>query len=526
MKSLDYQSLIDDCRSSGLLDQNLPRDQRSRRVAALADRHHVTPATVYRWLKRIEAGQFSVRPRRDRGAVKALPQEVVAAAQALCAQPRNHHVPTTLLLQQLKHMYPQCEELNYSSLRRVRETVRQNLSAIARSYSRLEVSAPNVLWQIDSTISDLFVILPNQARPVRCDLTVCQDACSRAIMFARYAPRTPSMEIAGILHQSILPQSDKWPMGGVPQGLLVDWGKVYMSRHLELALADLGVERDCSHPYYPQDKGKVERVIGTIHHNFEPLLPGYCGCDNTGPMSVDVDRDFRPLGPTGWIDNRDKRPLLTLGQLNELLWQWITGTYHHSVHSTLGMSPLECWLQHAPVVRTFSDSYLEQAFLNRATRKVARGMVSWQGLQYRHELLSAMSGVTVELRYDPADMRQVYIYYEGRRLCAALVDAPLLWGSPQAAEELERRRRENRDAARQRRELLDSLLDNPAARADLTERLRDAEANAPVVAAAPATVLPDPVLPVGLGLTPEDEAELADYNIAGLPLIRRRRAAQ
>jgi hypothetical protein len=153
-------------------------------------------------------------------------------------------------------------------------------------------------------------------------------------------------------------------------------------------------------------------------------------------------------------------------------------------------------------------------------------MVSWSGLQYRHDLLNAMSGVTVELRYDPADMRQVYVYYEGRRLCAALVDAPLLWGSPQAAEELERRRRENRDAARQRRELLDSLLDNPAARADLTERLRDADAKAPLVAAAAPNVLPDPVLPVGLGLTPEDEAELADYNIAGLPLIRRRRAAQ
>jgi putative transposase len=185
--------------------------------------------------------------------------------------------------------------------------------------------------------------------------------------------------------------------------------------------------------------------------------------------------------------------LLTLAQANELLWQWIVGTYHHQVNRSTGLTPLQSWLMSNPRPITFSEAYLEQALLPRVYRKVSRGRISCHGLSYCHEALLRCHGLTVEVRYDPDDVREVYVYVEGRRLCVAAQDNPLLAGTALAAAELARRRRENLAVAAERRAFMDQALANPAARADLTERLREAAAQAPPVLTGFPQEVPDPV---------------------------------
>jgi transposase InsO family protein len=507
--------------SAGLMAPTLDRAVRRARIRDLSVRLAVSEATIYRRLERLRNGEPQRRGNGAKGKCRALPPEVQVAARAMIVSKRWQSVSTALLLEQLRHQFP-AETISLSALRRLRQSTLAEVSRYARAYCAVEVAAPNDQWQIDSSIGDFFcspeATLSSPKGPFRPQLTVCEDAHTRSIMYARYAVATPSTEIATILFQAIRRQSDVWPQAGVPAELLVDWGKVYMSDHLEAALENLGIRRHASHPYYPQDKGKVERAIGTLHHGVEPLFPGYCSNNNQGDLRVDPARDFRQVGEH-FVDKRDGRRLLTLPEANALLWQWIAGTYHHQVNRTMGLTPLQSWQMSAPRPHTFSEAYLEQSLLPRAYRKVARGRINCHGLTYTHDTLLRCHGLTVEVRFDPADVREVFIYHEGQRLCVAAQDNPLLAGTQLAADELVRRRQENRAVAAEKRALLDDLLANPAARADLTERIREADANAPAIAAA----APEEVLPTGVpGLTPGDAAEMSDLEIGGLRLFRPR----
>lgn len=518
--------------TAGILDPRLKASERRARIVSLAAVAGVSDDTIYNHVKRIKAGLPTRKPRADAGQIRVLAPEVQDAARAMFINRRFVQVSTALIGEQLRHQFPE-EKISDASLRRLRETTLAERERWAKVYTRMERSRPNEEWMIDSTPTDCFLLSPKSGKPVRVDLTVCTDACTRSIMYARMAAATPYMEIAGILHHSIRKQSDQWPQSGIPEMLTVDWGKVFMSSNLEAALVSLGIERNPSHPYYPEDKGKVERCIGTINHGFIPLLPGFCGRDNQGDNRVRVGdgEDLRQIGEGAWVDKRDGRPLLTIPQANELLWQWIVGTYHQHTIRTIGMTPLQAWLANPPVAHTYKEEYLEQAFLARKTPTVRNGKIHCLNFDYYAPELVGCNGLKVEVRYDPADIREIYVYGVRKvlvggqaralpwgRICVARLDSPLLAGTPQAEAELAERRQANRQAEAERRAWEQYYKSNPAAARDLTERLAEAAAAAPDVALPDPTERPDPAIP---GLSHEAEAKHESYTIRGVPMIRR-----
>jgi putative transposase len=526
-----------------LLDPRLKASERRGRISQLAQRLGVSDSTVYRHIERVESGKPPRKTRADAGASRALPDDVVAAARALFIRKGADLLSTALIGEQLRHQFPDTV-ITDSALRRLRQTTLNERERWQKAYTTIDVAHANDEWQIDSSKSDFFCLAPHHDKPVRVQLTVCLDACTRSIMYARYATETPYTEVATVLYQAIRRQSDAWPQAGVPVRLTVDWGKVYMSANLEAALGNLGIERNDSHPYYPQDKGKIERAIGTLHHMFEPTLPGYCGNDNKGEHRVTVDDDFRCLAPRTdgkrsaaaragtWLDKRNNQPLLTLAQANDLLWEWIAGTYNHHTIRTTGMTPVQSWLAHPPVAnRTYSTDVLETAVLSRKYPTVHAGKIRCLNCEYYAPELVGCNNTQVEIRYDPADIREIRVYGQTRHLlngkvvarpwgliCTAKLDNPLLSGSPQAEAELRARKQANAQADAERREWEQSILANPAAAADLTARLAAAAAAAPGIAAPPPDIVPPPAIP---GLSHEAEAALENITIGGVPLIRR-----
>jgi putative transposase len=497
-----------------ILDPRLDGAERKRRVVALAAETGMSPATIYRQVKRLSEGQPARKQRADRGHPRGLDPEVASAAFAIFVGPITKDLNTTLIHKQLLHQFPD-RKISYASLGRLRANLKEHLDSYSKAFATIEVERPNQQWQIDCSIADFFAVVPGADRPVRPQLTCCEDACTRSIMYGRYATTTKYMEIAGVLFQSIRKQSDEWPQAGIPEAILMDWGKAFISGHLKAALSTLGIARDLSHPYYPQDKGKVERCIGLIHQQAEPLLPGYCGPDNKSEHALDPAKDFRQIGD-GWVDKRDDRPLMTLAEANHYLRNWITGVYHHHQSRTLGCSPFESWLAHQPKTHTYSDAFLEQTFLPRRERQVHHGHLRLFRLSYHHPILLRCHGLKVEVRYDPDDVREVYIYYNGQRYGKAVVDNPLLLGHQLSLDKLAELKSQNAQVAKEKRELLDSLLANPAARADLTDRISQAEREAPAAALFAPDQLPDPTVP---GLTHEQIEALRGLTIMGLPVI-------
>jgi putative transposase len=54
------------------------------------------------------------------------------------------------------------------------------------------------------------------------------------------------------------------------------------------------------------------------------------------------------------------------------------------------------------------------------TRKVQQDGISFQGLRYQSPTLSAYVKEEVDLRYDPRDMAEVRVFYQGAFLCRAI----------------------------------------------------------------------------------------------------------
>lgn len=163
-------------------------------------------------------------------------------------------------------------------------------------YGRLRATRPGEYVVLDTTPLDVFAMEPVTLRWVPVELTVAQDLFTRCILGLRLTPiSTTSADVANVLYQCVVPQRDAsddghWPFHGVPRNLLVgteepdgvsqerldgipaclpeaivvDHGKVYISSHVTSACARLGITIQPAIPYKPTDKPTVERFFRTL----------------------------------------------------------------------------------------------------------------------------------------------------------------------------------------------------------------------------------------------------------------------
>jgi len=87
------------------------------------------------------------------------------------------------------------------------------------------------------------------------------------------------------------------------------------------------------------------------------------------------------------------------------------------VHSTLKKRPAQAVQEHG-ALRLVDPLVLQQAFLRTAEAKVDKtACLSVQGNTY--EVEPALVRCKVEIRYDPYDLRDIQVWYEGKRYADA-----------------------------------------------------------------------------------------------------------
>lgn len=483
---------------AALGDPDLPYGQRGPRVQAVAAVAGVSVATVYTHVRRVSRGLPYRKPRADRGAIRALSARAAEHCRALCLSKEHGRKSTATLHRELQRLCPG-EDIPRDAVARLRAQLRAQLAAFGTTYRDIVVARPNEQWQMDCSLGDFFCLHPATGKPFRPQFTLCLDAATRSIMYAVYSVRTDYLQIASCLHQAIRRQSDAWPQHGLPEALVVDNGKVFVGDYLQASLSHLGIDGVWSHPYYPQDKGKCERAIGTVHQMFEQLLPGWCGPDNRGEHGLDTERDFRARAPGVVVTTRNPDvPLLSLAEANERLWTWIAGLYNHEhVNRDLGVTCLQAWvrgwLQCQDRPRTYDEAYLETAFLPcEPDRKVTRGRLRFKHFDYVAPELTGRNGAHVAIRFDPHDLREVYVYQHGLRVCTARLAVPFLHTAPQELAAWEQSRQEKRAQARRKQAFVAGATADPAARADLSRAIDESLAAAAPTLAPEAQVVPTP----------------------------------
>jgi len=148
-----------------------------------------------------------------------------------------------------------------------------------------------------------------------------------------------------------------------------------------------------SAPGRPMGRGKIERVFETIQQQFLAEVTG----DEQHPA---------------------RHPVADLDELNSLLGAWLRTVYHARVHGETGQAP-QARLAAAGPPSLPDPALLKEAFswsVIRLVRKTAT--VAVEGNVYSVDPF--LAGRKVECVFDPFDMTELTVYWQGRKVGKAV----------------------------------------------------------------------------------------------------------
>ncbi|MGP5128015.1 transposase [Brachybacterium tyrofermentans] len=271
---------------------------------------------------------------------------------------------------------------------------------------RLRADRPGQYVVLDTTPLDVFAMEPLTGRWVNTELTVAMDLYSRCILGLILRPiSTTAQDVAAVLFQVVTPQS--WgppsdedvpaPYVGVPETLLaqetgalpdtivVDHGKVYLSQRTRTVCQRLGINIQPAIPHKPTDKPTIERFFRTLRQQLLEHLAAY-----KGP-------DIYSRGK-----NIEGQAFYYVPELEAILREWV-GIYHHTTHQGLcdpllpkvELSPAEMFargMATAGVLRLPASDDLRMEFLDVAWRSIQHYGVEIDGRRYDGPALNLHRG--------------------------------------------------------------------------------------------------------------------------------------
>ncbi|MGW2860268.1 transposase [Streptomyces sp. NPDC001205] len=216
-------------------------------------------------------------------------------------------------------------------------------------YGKLRPTRPGEYLLMDSTRLDVFAFDPFTLQWVQAELSVGMDWYTRCITGIRLTPvSTKAVDVSAVLYQSYRPRpaSPDWPRAAVwpehgiprtvlvdvtavegpglatppmvPETLVVDHGKVYVSEHLTSVCRRMGIAIQPARLRTGRDKGPVERFFRTLREGLLQALPGYKGPD---------------------IHSRGEKPeedaFFFLDELEAIIREWTASVYHCRPHASL-----------------------------------------------------------------------------------------------------------------------------------------------------------------------------------------------
>ena len=425
-------------------------------LMCISKQHSISQSTLTRWVakyKKIGLAGLSTKQRKDLGDKQILPLLNFAIEALVLHQPHlsmaSIHRKVCKFALSRKIRAP-----SYTYIRNQITNIPEDLKTLAhhgnKKYDDIyeliflrNAKHANDIWQADHTLLDIITIDEHQEEK-RPWLTIIIDDKSRAIAGYYLTYSAPSaLNTSLALRQAIWrKQNENWPVCGIPKILYTDHGSDFTSKHIEQVCADLKMELIFSLVGKPRGRGKVERFFETINQLLLIDLPGYTK------------------------GKRDKRPLLTIDNLEMLIKKFLINKYNHTTHSALGISPIESWEVSGflPQLPT-SFEQLDLLLLTVAKpRKVRNTGISFSSLNYQSPMLAAYVGEAVVIRYDPRDLTEIRVFYNNIFLCIAI--CPKLSEVTVSLNELQKARRlrkvELRNRIKEHRELIDILLEKPA----------------------------------------------------------------
>lgn len=309
-------------------------------------------------------------------------------------------------------------------------------------YGKLRPTRPGEYLVMDTTRLDVFAFDPFTLKWVQAELTVSMDWYDRCISGLRLTPiSTKAVDAAAVLYQSFRPRPAAdwprravWPEHGIPRTVLIDaeqferpglanppvvpetividHGKIYVSEHLTSVCARMGISIQPARLRTGRDKGPVERFFRTLREDLLQALPGYKGPD---------------------IFSRGEKPeddaFFFLDELEAIIREWVATVYHCRPHADLvdpglpnmRMSPaamFEHGLARAGYIEVPRDPHLGYEFLATRWRTIQHYGVEIGSRRYSGSILREYGDRTSPyggshknqwpFQVDPDDVTRIY----------------------------------------------------------------------------------------------------------------------
>lgn len=239
----------------------------------------------------------------------------------------------------------------------------------------------NQLWQADTMFGPH--LRDEKGRAWQSKLIAFIDDASRLVVHGEFYPSESSDHLMSALRSAYYKR-------GVPEQLYVDNGSIYVSQELTLVCGRVG----CILRHTPvrdgAAKGKIERFFRNVRDSF---------------LSRNLD-------------------LSSLASLNKHFQHWVEEEYNVSVHSAIGMKPIDRFALDGKRIRYLPpDTVTDELFFCEETRKVKKdNTFSFGG--NRFEAPATLHDKEVNIRFDRSRKDRLVVYYKAQRMGEAkLLDA-------------------------------------------------------------------------------------------------------
>lgn len=198
---------------------------------------------------------------------------------------------------------------------------------------------PYERFELDHTPVDL-IIVDDVGEPLgQAWVTFLIDAFTRMVVGFYISLKAPSRKsVVSALKHAITPKTyvkEKYPdiehelpCWGVCGMIAVDNGRDLHANDAKRVLAELNITVLYCPRKRPNYKGKIERFLKRFNYEFIHLLPG------TTFANYIKKGDY------------NKKSVITLPLLEELVHRWVIDDYHIEEHDSLGVAPLTFWNDH------------------------------------------------------------------------------------------------------------------------------------------------------------------------------------
>ena len=368
---------------SPLLSDNLDNAQARLIKARICEQTGISERTLRRYLSQYkEAGFSGLKPKSksQQRSEDAIPANVLEQAILLRREVPGRSVSQIInILEwegiaepgQIKRstLQEKLAERGYSS-RHMRMYADSGVAA-----RRFQKKYRNQLWHSDIKYGPYLPIGKDGAKKQVYLVTFVDDA-TRFVLHGQFYPVLDQMIVEDAFHQAILKY-------GVPEKVYFDNGSQYRTKWMIRACGKMGIRLIYAKPYSPEATGKVERFNRVVD---------------------------------SFLSEAALEKPKTLEKLNDLFQVWLMECYQNKVHSGLenNMSPETAYRSDKKALKFLDPETIANAFLHAEPRKVDKaGCISFAGKKY--EVGLTFIGCKVTVVYDPADIEELTIEYEGHK---------------------------------------------------------------------------------------------------------------